>query len=134
MLTLRYLASGDSPRSLFFSYRIGITVHEICSYTCLEIWNALVSKGFLTAPSSPYEWLKVAGEFNRIWNFPNCCGAIDGKQIKIQATAGSGSLYYNGKHWHGIVLMAIAVADFSFILVNIGDNVRHSDEGCVSEF
>ena len=129
-LTLRYLASGDSPRSLSFSYRIGVTtVHRIISNTCLAIWNALLSKGYLKAPSSPYEWLKIADEFKRIWNFPNCCGAIDGKHIKIQAPAGSGSLYYNYKHWHSIVLMAIAAADYSFILVDIGDNGRHSDGG-----
>ena len=46
-LTIRYLASGDSPRSLSFSYRIGLTtVHRIISETCLALWKALLEMKF----------------------------------------------------------------------------------------
>jgi len=26
---------------------------------------------------------KVSNEFYQMWNFPNCCGAIDGKHIRV---------------------------------------------------
>ncbi|XP_028410737.1 protein ALP1-like [Dendronephthya gigantea] len=128
-LTLRYLASGDSPRSLSFSYRVSLTsVHRIISETCMAIWMVLQMK-YVKAPSSPNDWIRIADEFERLWNFPNCCGAIDGKHIRIQAPPGSGSLYFNYKKWHSIVLLAVVSADYCFTLVDIGDNGRHSDGG-----
>ena len=112
-LTIRYLASGDSHRSLSFSYRIGLTtVHRIISETCLALWKALLEMKYLKAPNLPHEWMKIANEFERVWNFPNCCGAIDGKHIRIQAPPGSGSLYFNYKHWHSIILLAVVSADY----------------------
>lgn len=42
-------------------------------------------------------WKKIAEDFHNKWNYPNCLGALDGKHIKIQASAKSGSLYYNYK-------------------------------------
>ena len=129
-LTLRYLSSGDSPRSLSFSYRVSLTsAHRIISETCLSIWKVLLQLKYVNAPSSPNDWMRIANEFERLWNFPNCCGAIDGKHIRIQAPPGSGSLYYNYKKWHSIVLLAVVSADYCFTLVDIGDNGRHSDGG-----
>ena len=110
-LTLRYLSSADSPE------------------TCLSIWKVLLQLKYVNAPSSPYDWMRIANEFERLWYFPNCCGAIDGKHIRIQAPPGSGSLYYNYKKWHSIVLLAVVSAEYCFTLVDIGDNGRHSDGG-----
>ena len=49
--------------------------------------------------------------------------------IRIQAPPGSGSLYFNYKHWHSIILLAVVSADYWFTLVDAGDNGRHSDGG-----
>ena len=32
--------------------------------------------------------------------------------IRIQAPPGSGSLYFNYKHWHSIILLAVVSADY----------------------
>ena len=107
-VTVRYLASGDSLMSLSVSYRMGLTsVHRIISETSLHIWQVLFEEGFLRAPKTPSEWVKIANEFERRWNFPDCCGTIDRKHIRMQAPPSSGSQFYNYKHFHSIVLLAV---------------------------
>ncbi|XP_046863249.1 protein ALP1-like [Xenia sp. Carnegie-2017] len=129
-LTLRYLASGDSPQSLSFSYRIGMTtVHKIIGEVTEAIWSTLFKKGYIKAPESSFEWEKVAEEFEKRWNFPHCCGAMDGKHIRMQAPPSAGSRYFNYKLWHSIVLLAVVSADYTFLLVDVGDCGRHSDGG-----
>lgn len=48
-------------------------------------------------------WLKIAKEFEKCWNFLNCVGAIDGKHIAIQCPSNLGSGYFNDKEHHSIV-------------------------------
>ena len=61
---------------------------------------------------------------------------MNGKYIVIQAPANGGSTYCNYKGSHSIVLMAVCDSHYRFILVDIGDAGRQSDEGMLanSEF
>ena len=43
--------------------------------TCEAIWNAL-AVDYLRPPSSQDDWKRIREGFNRLWNFPNCLGAI----------------------------------------------------------
>lgn len=82
-VTLRYLASGDSMKSLSYAFRIGhSTVSQIITETCHAIWNSLKNLVFITDDEG--SWQGVADEFESLWNFPHCIGAIDGKHIAIQ--------------------------------------------------
>ena len=80
-LTIRYLATGNSQVSLCFSFRIGrSTVCGIVRETCEAIWKALHPL-YVKAQSTQEEWKGVSDQFEHIWNFPHCVGAIDGKHI-----------------------------------------------------
>ena len=65
-------------------------------------------------------WRKIASGFEHHWQFPNCLGAVDDKHITIEAPINSGSQFFNYKKINSIVLMAIADAQYNFIIVDIG--------------
>ncbi|KAJ4944615.1 hypothetical protein JOQ06_013158, partial [Pogonophryne albipinna] len=124
----KYLATGDSYRTISFSYRVGyITVAVIVREVAGAIWTALVEE---TMPVPQMEdWRAIAAEFQERWNFPNCVGAIDGKHVVIQAPANSGSLYFNYKSSHSLVLLAVVDAQYLFRVVDVGGFGRSSDSG-----
>ena len=127
-VTLRYLATGDAFKTIGASYRISTaSVSRIVKETCNVLWNVLKNKGFIKAPKTPIEWKKISEQFEKKWNFPNCLGAIDGKHVIIQCPPRGGSMFFNYKKFHSIVLMAVVNADYEFTLVDIGDYGRLSD-------
>lgn len=82
-MTLRYLASGDSMMSISYAYRIGHnTSSKIIRETCEAIWTVLKDTIFIEAKAET--WSKIATEFNDLWQFPNCVGAVDGKHVVMQ--------------------------------------------------
>ena len=86
-LRLRFLATGESFRSLLFQFRIS---RPAISYIVTEVCEAIPKKlgpSYLKVPSSEQERLQIAKQFEEKWNFPNCPGAIDGKHITLQTRA-----------------------------------------------
>lgn len=88
---------------------------------------------FFQFPSSEEEWRSIANDFEELWQFKNCIGAIDGKHVQIAKPANSGSYYYNYKGTFSVVLMAIVNAKYEFIMVHTGTNGRISDGGVLQE-
>ena len=116
-LVLRFLATGETYRSLSFQFRIS---RSAISYIVQEVCSAIMkrlSPLFLNTPITEEEWLRIADTFNSRWNFPNAIGAIDGKHVTIQKPVGGGSYYYNYKNVHSIVLMAIAGPNYECFLL-----------------
>ncbi|XP_018516794.2 uncharacterized protein si:dkey-121j17.6 [Lates calcarifer] len=125
-LTLRFLATGESFKSLSCMYRIGgSTVSKIILETSTVI-HQLLQEDFLQMPKSEAEWRTVAEGFLQKWQFPHCVGALDAKRISIQDSGQSGSTFRNNKECS--VLLAAAVdADSKFLYVSVGAQGEYSD-------
>jgi len=103
-LTLRFLATGESFQSLHFQFRIALNA---ISYIIRGCCNALVDKlvpKFLKLPSSE-------------------------KHVTIKKPANCGSYYYNYKHTHSIILLAIAGPNYECLYADVGSNGRVNDSG-----
>lgn len=126
-VTLRFLATGETFKSLEFSFRISRTaISSIVIETCQAI-HQIMGPTNLKTPSSTNEWLAIASRFEYCWNFPNGIGAIDGKRIIIQQPCNSGSHYYDYKGHNSIILMAVFGADYQCLWADVGTNGRAAD-------
>ena len=93
------------------------------------LYNTFEYISVLQVPRTEAEWETIASDFESKWQFPNCIGAIDGKHVALRAPKNSGSAFYNYKHFHSIILLAIVDAHCRFIMFDVGVNGRHSDAG-----
>ena len=84
---------------------------------------------YCKVPYSTHAWLAIAERFEGRWNYPHALGAIDGKHIVIQKPANSGSHYFNYKHTHSVVLLAVAGPNYECLYADIGANGRCNDGG-----
>ena len=127
VITIRYLATGDSQQSQSFNFRVGrTTVCNIIRETCEAIWKSL-QEFYLKPPSNESEWKTIAENMHKEWNFPHCLGALDGKHVRIDCPNNGGSEYFNYKGFHSIVLLAMCDGNYTFTLVDIGNFGKDND-------
>ena len=125
ILTLKFLAPGDSQQSFCFSFRI--SREAICTILS-ETWKALRSFIILcSAPNTVLEWKSISKRFFDMWVMPHCKTAIDGKHIAVECPINSGSLYYNYKGFFSLVLLAVCDAKYTFTLIDIGNFRSNND-------
>ena len=69
-VTLRYICTADSQVTITTSCRISPRAMErIILESYWAIRYVLKKKGFIKAPTSKKEWLDIATEFDKKWNF-----------------------------------------------------------------
>ncbi|XP_043484646.1 uncharacterized protein LOC122512700 isoform X2 [Leptopilina heterotoma] len=133
MLTLRFLATGETFSSLHMQFRMGKSTVQSIIYNTLDvIWTKLQPK-VMPVPKSNAEWKKICKGFEDQWQFPHCWGAMDGKHIVMQAQPHSGSTNFNYKKQHSLNLLAVCDAYYKFIIVDIGGRGRESDGGVLQK-
>ncbi|CAD7084400.1 unnamed protein product [Hermetia illucens] len=124
-ITLRYLATGDSYASLSFLFKVSTqSISKIVPEVAKSICSAL--KDYIKDTG---DWRVVANNFDKNWNFPHCCGAMDGKHVLIRCPQNSGSTFFKYKGTFSIVLFGVVDADYCFTYVNVGCQGRISDGG-----
>ena len=129
-VTLRFLATGAEYSELEFNFRCSKCA--ICDFIP-KVCKALIvafKKEYLKCPTTPEAWKEVAQTFARRWNYHNCVGALDGKHVPMKKPVGGGSLYFNYKKFHSLILMALADAQLRFLYVDIGAEGGAGDAGC----
>lgn len=121
LLNDRFLATGDSYRTLAFSYRVGFSVVGIVKEVCEAIWSCLVGE-YMPFPGTGVEGhcrgLKEIVEFS--------------KHVTIQAPANSGFQFQNYKGSFSIVLLAVVGARYRFRTIDVGAYGKSSDGGMLS--
>ena len=115
----RCLATEEKYRSLMFGFRAAHnTISVIGQQTCEAILAEYCDK-VLQCPRTSGAWKQVAAEFSSRWNFHRTLGAIDGKHVAIRCPKNGGSLYYNYKGFHSIILLHLVDAKYKFLLVDV---------------
>ncbi|KAL7723542.1 hypothetical protein ACLKA6_000130 [Drosophila palustris] len=126
-----YLGSKRNlrPDAIPLKAKLACVVEMFTSSNCVELPNKqqhlgttidLVCNGICSALSGEFpRWnkpnmFKWAEEFEKLWHFPNCIGAIDGKQ-----------------GFHSIVLMAVCDASYRFTYIDVG---AYGSEGDMNAF
>ena len=130
-VTSRYLATGDAITTIAYNFQTGVsTTRKIILDVCMAIWDILAPI-YMPVPSED-KWKSIADEFYERWNFPSCIGAIDGKYVMIQCPFNSGSLFYNCKSYFSIVLLAVASADYMFVMADVGTYGSSNNSGVLN--
>ena len=128
-LTLRYLATGESFQSLSFQFRISLNAVSYIVKGCCKAMVEILVPLFVSTPKTKEEWFEISRLFETRWNYPHALGAIDGKHITIRKPDNGGSFYYNYKHRHSVILMAIAGPSYECLYADVGSNGRVNDSG-----
>ena len=117
-VTSRCLVTGDAIMTIAYNFWTGVsTARQIILDVCFVIRDVLAP--IYMPVQLEDEWKSIADEFYKRWNFPNCIGATEGKHVMIQCLYNSGSLFSNYNSYFLIVLLAVASADYRFVMVNV---------------
>ncbi|XP_050715779.1 uncharacterized protein LOC126998330 [Eriocheir sinensis] len=126
-ITMRHLVTGESQQSLSYQFRVSQPlISKIIPSVCTAIYEVL-QPIYMRVPTTQEEWRKVAAEFHRLWNYPNCLGSCDGKRILVAKPANSGSGFLDYKGHSSIILMALVDANYKFLYVDVSTNGSVSD-------
>ncbi len=85
-ISLKYLATSDSSKSLQYGFRVAYnTICLLISDVCQAIVDDYHEEVIKT-PTTPQDWMVVANQMSRRWQYHHCLGVIDGKHVAIRKT------------------------------------------------
>ncbi|ODM90566.1 putative nuclease HARBI1 [Orchesella cincta] len=130
-VTLRFLATGNAQISLAMNYRITPAAISKLLRQTMEALCQVLEASELPPPSEKI-WADSEKTNSENWNFSNCCGATDGKHVRIRAPSLSGSHNFNYKGYFSVALLAVVDASYRFIIVDIGASGSQSEGGVLA--
>ena len=74
----------------------------------------VVLHNYMSPPETEEQWKIITQEFGDLWQLPHVAGAIDEKNVIIEALDKSGNLCHNYKGTFNIVLLAICDVKYNF--------------------
>lgn len=128
MYFLRFLATGESFKSLSFGYRISPSQITAFVPVVLKALQEKLTPLYLREPEE-IQWNDKSEEFFKRWDFPNVVCALDGKHVRIVAPQNSGSLFFNYKKYFSVVMLALVDANCKFVIVDVGSYGKEGDSG-----
>ena len=121
-LTLRYLATGESFQSLS---RISLNLVSYIIKSCCKAIVERMASAFVKVPSTKAEWVDISRKFPVY-----CYTRFGGNRREIYLFhIYDGSFYYNYKHSHFIILIAIKHPQYDCLHVDVKSNGRVNDSG-----
>jgi len=93
------------------------SIEEIINDTFTIIWK-LFANIHMPFPTT-YMFLKIAQDFETLWNFPYCMCCIDGKHIRIKCPKNTASMFFNYISYFSVHLQGICDANYKFIAIDV---------------
>ncbi|KAK7879787.1 hypothetical protein WMY93_033541 [Mugilogobius chulae] len=110
---LRYLRSGNNFHNIAETFRVAqSSVCKIVPQVVAALWEGL--KEEFLSPLDSHRWRSVSDGFRTRWDFPLCCGALDGRQVVLRAPPRYGA---PGQRAASVVLLAVVDSDSRFLVV-----------------
>lgn len=129
LFNTRYVTTGDSIRSIAMEFLNGVSTVQLFIQEVSEAILTFLGPQYMTTPRNKDEWMKISQEFFVKRGFPHVLGCIDGKHIRVVKPSNGGSLYYNYKNFHSLILLAICDSNYKFIYAQVGSTGSESDGG-----
>ena len=102
------------------------TISHIVYKICKGITHEYI-QDVLQRLITPDGWKKVAKEFAECWNLHHTAGTLDGEHIALFLPGKTGSLYYNYRVLHSLVLLALVDSNFTLLYMDVGADGATSD-------
>ncbi|KAL1417072.1 hypothetical protein MTO96_027132 [Rhipicephalus appendiculatus] len=117
-IALSYLASGKDIKEVANAYLVGTeTARKTIHDTCRAIWTRLRHR-FLKVPAAE-DWFRIADNFEKCCQFPNCLGAVGGRHVTIATPRQSANGYMNHKGSSSVVLVAVVDSSCKYTFVDV---------------
>ncbi|RCN40734.1 hypothetical protein ANCCAN_13341 [Ancylostoma caninum] len=95
-----------------------------------EVTDAII-KGVLFQRAFPNlareEFEDTARKTQVRYNYPRAIGFLDGKHVAMKKPVRSGSVHFNYKNFHSIILLACCDCDYNIIAFDVGAAARVGD-------
>ncbi|XP_017025421.1 putative nuclease HARBI1 isoform X1 [Drosophila kikkawai] len=117
-MTFRFLATGESFATLAGIFQLPKKrIKDIVAETLSSIVKRL-KRTFLEIPRTEEQWLSIARDFQEMWNFPHCLGAVDGHHIAFRSKTITDASYSNYRQFKSIIMLALVDAQHRFLYVD----------------